>query len=121
MAPRRKSPRVGRHDIGALPKEVGAILDIKRDAVFPILRVIKQAMTEALRRREPIKIMGFGIFRVIDVPARRRPCSKNPPIVPFKAINLGERTVIEYPAHAKVVFQPSRRLLRMLNGNDHQV
>lgn len=56
------------------------------------------AIADALRNGEEVRLTGFGVFRVVDVPARE---GRDP----------RTHAVIQIEAHKKIKFTPSKQIL----------
>jgi nucleoid DNA-binding protein len=90
---------------------------------YRVVGAVVQAMTEALLRGEEIRIADFGIFRI-----RTKKATRSPVPYSYKDIDdvvgnekaptyRGMWKIRDIPERKYVHFQPSKVLLRMINGN----
>jgi nucleoid DNA-binding protein len=80
-----------------------------QDSVNAVFRVIK----DALLRGEEVAVAGFGKFKIRVRPAKRSACDPS-----YSNRKRGQVTIIkQLPPKPYVHFEPSKVLLRMLNGN----
>ena len=76
-----------------------------------IIRAIRQAMTQALRRGDYVTIQSFGTFKVLEKPSRKLPAR----ILSAEPFILS-REPFYSRAHKAVVFKPSVTLRAMVEG-----
>jgi nucleoid DNA-binding protein len=97
--------------------------NIRCSKEYRLIGVVLNTITNALWRGESVRIAGFGIFRV-----RTRKATRHG--VPYRHKDIDETVgngkppeyrgvwkVRDIPERKYVHFQPSRVLLRMINGN----
>jgi nucleoid DNA-binding protein len=101
-----------------LTQEIADILQIptrgrpRAGLANKIQMAVFKTIVDALHRGEEVRVLGFGIFRVRTRPATRRGC-----VYYYHVNNKGSCVVKNIPARKYVHFQPSKVLLRMINGN----
>lgn len=79
---------------------------------YKIVRSILKTIEAAVLRGEDVKIAGFGIFRIIERPARKHP------VCYFYGLKrLNNHLIESHAARRYVVFQPSKALKRFVNDN----
>lgn len=94
-------------DLLGLPK-VGC-----KGKAFEVANTVIRAMTLALLKGESVKIDGFGIFTIYERPATRSPAYFYP------RLGKGQHwELLSLPPTRRVIFKPSKPLLRLLNHAD---
>jgi len=101
-----------------LALEIHDLLDIPLDnhgeprKGFEIIKAVTTAMSGALKRGEPVRVNGFGIFRVVETQGTRRTGSNF-------ARRTGERYAgtLQHLPKKYVKFIPSEQIKAMLNGD----
>lgn len=85
--------------------ELAALNGITKAEAIKTTNAMIEILESAIRRREPVKLTGFGKFEIKDTPERM---ARNPQTM--------EEVLI--PKRHRVVFRPSKTLLSDLNGED---
>lgn len=95
------------HELLQFPKPEH--FNIRASKAYKIVGHIVRTMIEALERGEEIRISGFGVFRLITQPARRRNHGY------FHNLKFIQNEIKTHKARKVVHFKPSKVLKRFIN------
>lgn len=99
---------------------VAELLELPRDGwqgtAYEVVRVIFATIGRALQKGDSVRIDGFGAFRLYTRPATRHATSFVSLGKPWKKGTYWE--VVNFPAKVRVIFKPSKALLRYINEHD---
>lgn len=94
--------------------EVSDILGISREPgqgpAYKLVNLVLNTIVSALYRGEKVKIDGFGIFEVYERSAYRHSACFYP------TFTAAHQRVVLFPAKKRVIFKPSKAILRTLNS-----
>ncbi len=103
-------------DKEALSYQIGEILGLPRDKragkAYQIVKALCQALTSALQSGQSVRIDGFGTFKIHTRPATRHSVMYSYSGVPLSKVH---REVKSFPPAPRVIFTPSKALLRYIN------
>ena len=89
-------------NISELAAQLALSTGKQKEICESFIYLLFNTIVEGLMEDEPVRIKGFGTFRVVEVEAR-------------KSVNIATGEDYEIPAHRKVIFVPSKDFASSLN------